>query len=235
MMWKMHPVFRISVKISLFFIPFVSFLVPWVFMTGRKAFHTHHFSSDWWLYEPSRERLRRVCALTQPWAKVSAINNLTSKRQRSCLQLQSVMVVLSSQPCQPQDLLCMHSKARHVKGSCCIAQPLVRVSISSVSTLKFLAWPYQSYKHKIRRVIISYGCFQSWCQFAQVFSLPSPVRFPDGILSHHSSSKAKSTVWPLSMAVILHHLCFLCSLLRLLQLFPLVLLFWFSSLDDSHM
>lgn len=44
------------------------------------------------------------------------------------------------------------------------------------------------------------------------FSLPPPVRFPNGILSH-SSSKAKCTVWPLSMAVILHHLTCLALLL----------------------
>lgn len=147
-MWKMYPVFGIPVKFSFsffsfcfsvffffLFIPFVSILVPWVFMTCRRAFHTHHFSTDWWLCEPSRERLRRVCALTQLWAKMSARNNLTSKRQRSCLQLESVMAVLSSQPCQAQDLLCMHSKARHVKGGCCIGSPSWVLSVEHWSFL----------------------------------------------------------------------------------------------------
>lgn len=160
--------------------------------------------------------------MTQPWVKVSARNNLTSKCWRSCLQLESVRGVLSSQPCQTQDLLCMLSKARHVKGSCCIGQPLMRACLSNTYR------PYQSCKHKIRRVIISYGCFESWCLPWSLFLCLSQSGFLIisclTILSPKLNPLFGPSAWQSSCTILP---VLFCSSLRFLQLFPLALLFYF--------
>lgn len=68
--------------------------------------------------------------------------------------------------------------------------------------------------------------------------LSPQVRYPNGILSHHSSSKAKSPFWPLSMTVILHLLTYLALLLAqsssALPTGCTVLVKWFSALNDSY-
>lgn len=87
---------------------------------------------------------------------------------------------------------------------------------------------YQSCKHKIRRVIISYGCFESWCLPWSLFLCLSQSGFLIISCLTILSPKLNPLFGPLawqSSCTILPVLFF--SSLRFLQLFPLALLFYF--------